>query len=293
MDVMTEMRQTSGSTTSLGILVVFLGILAWMSPLFSGITIAIMIGMIMMFGGIVGTVYSFTSTSFKEGLWKFLFGGVTLIFGFILVAYPGEGLGALTIILTIFFILEGVLKVIFAFKSKPDEGWGWILFSGILSFLFAVIIIVQWPLSGAWAVGITVGAYLLTFGLSMISLGSTVSETVKEVQENRLSLLEANSLMLSESVQTNQADIAAIMIMQAGIIAQLSEKVTKSDVDPALTELNKELGDAREIIQKAVETAKQTGDDVQKQVQDLWGMSKDKLSEIRKKIDDATKNIDL
>jgi uncharacterized membrane protein HdeD (DUF308 family) len=293
MDAVTEMRQTSGTTTSLGILLVFLGMLAWMSPLFSGITIAIMIGMIMLFGGIVGTVYSFKSPSFKEGLWKFLFGGVTLLFGFILIAYPGKGLGALTIILTIFFILEGITKIVIAFKIKSNEGWGWVLFSGILSLLFAIIIIANWPVSGAWAIGITVGSYLLIFGLSMISFGASAKETVKEIQESRVTLLEENYYMLREAVQTNQADIAAILILQAGLMAQVSEKVSKSDVDPALAELNEELLKTREKIQQAYEAAKQTGDDVQKKAEDLWGKSKDKLSELRKKIDDATKKIDL
>jgi uncharacterized membrane protein HdeD (DUF308 family) len=293
MDAVTEMRQTSGSTTSLGILLVFLGMLAWMSPLFSGLTIAIMIGMIMLFGGIVGTVYSFKSPSFKEGIWKFLFGGVTLLFGFILIAYPGKGLGALTIILTIFFILEGISKIVIAFKIKSNEGWGWVLFSGILSLLFAIIIIANWPVSGAWAIGITVGSYLLIFGLSMISFGSSTKEAVKEIQESRVTLLEENYYMLREAVQTNQADIAAILILQAGLMAQVSEKVSKSDVDPALAELNEELLKTREKIQQAYEAAKQTGDDVQKKAEDLWGKSKDKLSELRKKIDDATKKIDL
>ena len=293
MDAVTEMRQTSGSTTSLGILLVFLGMLAWMSPLFSGLTIAIMIGMIMLFGGIVGTVYSFKSPSFKEGLWKFLFGGVTLLFGFILIAYPGKGLGALTIILTIFFILEGITKIVIAFKIKSNEGWGWVLFSGILSLLFAIIIIANWPVSGAWAIGITVGSYLLIFGLSMISFGASAKETVKEIQESRVTLLEENYYMLREAVQTNQADIAAILILQAGLMAQVSEKVSKSDVDPSLADLNKELGVAREKIQEASEKAKQAGKEVQKNAEELWEKSKDKLGELRKKINDATKNIDL
>ena len=293
MDAVTEMRQTSGSTTSLGILLVFLGMLAWMSPLFSGLTIAIMIGMIMLFGGIVGTVYSFKSPSFKEGIWKFLFGGVTLIFGFILIAYPGKGLGALTIILTIFFILEGISKIVIAFKIKSNEGWGWVLFSGILSLLFAIIIIANWPVSGAWAIGITVGSYLLIFGLTMISFGASAKETVKEIQESRVTLLEENYYMLREAVQTNQADIAAILILQAGLMAQVSEKVSKSDVDPALAELNEELGKARDNIQQAGEAAKETGDDIKKRAEDLWVNSKDKLGELRKKIDEATKKIDL
>ena len=293
MDAVTDMRQTSGTTTSLGILMVFLGMLAWMSPLFSGITIALMIGMLMMLGGIVGTIYSFKSPSFKEGIWKFMFGGITLIFGFILIAYPGKGLGALTIILTIFFILEGISKIIIAVKFKPNEGWVWVLFSGILSLLFAILIIADWPVSGAWAVGITVGAYLLVSGLTMISLGSIAKEAIKEIQESRVTLLEENYYMLREAVQTNQADIAAILILQAGLIAQVSDKVSKSDVDPALNELNEELGKARDNIQQAGEAAKETGDDIKKKAEDLWANSKDKLSELRKKIDDATKKIDL
>jgi ElaB/YqjD/DUF883 family membrane-anchored ribosome-binding protein len=99
--------------------------------------------------------------------------------------------------------------------------------------------------------------------------------------------------MLSEAVQSNQADIASILILQAGIIAQVSQKVSKSDVDPALTELNEDLGIAREKIKEAYEAAKQTGDEVQKKAGELWASSKDKLSELRKKIDEATKNIDL
>ena len=292
-DVITEMRESSGATTALGILTVFLGMIAWMSPLFSGLTIAVMIGMLMMAGGIAGTIFSFKSPSFKEGIWKFLFGGLTLIFGFLIIAFPGEGLGALTIMLTIFFVLEGVTKLIIAFKTKPAEGWGWVLFSGILSLIFAIIIIAKWPVSGAWAVGITVGAYLLAFGLSMISVGSSAKEAIKEIQENRLTLLEANYNMLSEAVQSNQADISSIRILQAGIIAQVSQKVSKSDVDPALTELNEDLGIAREKIKEAYEAAKQTGDEVQKKAGELWESSKDKLSELRKKIDEATKNIDL
>jgi uncharacterized membrane protein HdeD (DUF308 family) len=292
-DAVTEIRESSGALTSLGILIVFLGMIAWMSPLFTGITIAIMIAMVMIAGGIAGTIYSFKSPSFKEGIWKFLFGGLTLIFGFILLAFPGEGLGALTIILIIFFILEGISKLVIAFKIKPNEGWGWVLFSGILSLLFALIIITKWPVSGAWAVGITVGTYLLVFGLSMISFGSSTREAIKEIQENRLTLLETKYYMLREAVQTNQADISAVLILQAGIMAEVSKKVSKSDVDPALVELNKDLGDVRERIQEAYKAAKQTGDEAQKSAEDLWEKSKGKLSELRKKIDDATKNIDL
>jgi len=292
-DTITQIREASGATVALGILMVFLGMIAWMSPLFSGLTIAIMIGMLMITGGIVGTIYSFRAASFKEGVWKFLFGGLALLAGIIVILFPGRGLGLLTVILTVFFIVEGISKIITALKKKSEKGWGWVLFSGILSLIFAIIIIAQWPVSGTWAVGITVGAYLLVFGLTMIAFGSGTLETVKEIQDNRITLLKARCNALSEGVQSNQADIAKILILLNEIISKLGEKVSESEIDPTLIELNSELKETRKSIQEAYEMSKQVGEDVQEKVADLWSKSKDQLDIIRKKIDEATKNIKL
>jgi uncharacterized membrane protein HdeD (DUF308 family) len=55
---------------------------------------------------------------------------------------------------------------------KPDQGWGWTLFNGIVSVMFAVFIWRQWPLSGGWAVGLLVGIHILFNGWVMIVGGS-------------------------------------------------------------------------------------------------------------------------
>ena len=285
-DVITEMREVSKSTTALGILTVFLGMVALMAPLFSGLAIATLIGLVLVVGGIAGIIYAFGSSSFKEGIWKFLFGGITLLFGIIMCVYPVAGLSALTIILTIFFVLEGITKIVLAFKFKPIEGWGWILFSGIIALLFAALIFIQWPFSGMWAVGITVGVWLLMYGLSMVSFGATGKEAVVRIQDERLSLMEENLLSLAATVQDLQVDIAGCMIVQMGLQAAVSQKVSKSDVDPALSELNTTLGKVRKDVQEASAAAEETGEAVGREVRGA-------LQELRKKIDEAAKNLDL
>ena len=285
-DVITEMREVSKSTAALGILTVFLGMVAIMSPLFSGLAMATLIGLLLVVGGIAGTVYAFGSSSFKEGVWKFLFGGLALLFGIIMCVYPAAGLGALTVMLTIFFVLEGITKIILAFKFKPEERWGWILFSGIISLLFAALIFIKWPFSGMWAVGITVGVWLLMFGLSMVSFGATGKEAVVRIQDERLSLMEKNLLSLAMTVQDNQVDIANCMIVQMGLQAGMSQKVSKSDVDPALTELNTTLAQVRKGVQEASVAAEETGKAVGREARDA-------LQELRKKIEEAAKDLDL
>jgi len=40
-------------------------------------------------------------------------------------------------------------EAMMSFQVKPDKGWGWALFSGILSVLLGVMIWSQFPVSGA------------------------------------------------------------------------------------------------------------------------------------------------
>jgi uncharacterized membrane protein HdeD (DUF308 family) len=52
----------------------------------------------------------------------------------------------------------------------------WLLVSGAISLLLGLMIWNQWPVSGLWAVGILVGANLISTGVSLIVLASAIKE---------------------------------------------------------------------------------------------------------------------
>ena len=60
-----------------------------------------------------------------------------------------------------------------AFSVRPEQGWGWLLVGGVISLLLGIMIWRQFPLSGAWAVGVLVGIRLIFAGWTMIMLGAT------------------------------------------------------------------------------------------------------------------------
>jgi uncharacterized membrane protein HdeD (DUF308 family) len=74
-------------------------------------------------------------------------------------------------ILAIYFFVDGVSGVVTAFRVRPAQGWGWVLFSAIASIALGIMILRDWPVSGAWAVGTLVGVRLFFSGWSMIALG--------------------------------------------------------------------------------------------------------------------------
>ena len=69
--------------------------------------------------------------------------------------------------------------MIAALRIKPDRGWGWLLFGGIVSLLLGLLIWREFPLSGTWAVGVLVGVKLLFAGLSIVTVGSAVRSAGK------------------------------------------------------------------------------------------------------------------
>jgi uncharacterized membrane protein HdeD (DUF308 family) len=46
--------------------------------------------------------------------------------------------------------------------------WGWLLISGIADLVLAAVIILGWPISAVWALGLLVGINLLTSGWALV-----------------------------------------------------------------------------------------------------------------------------
>jgi uncharacterized membrane protein HdeD (DUF308 family) len=106
-------------------------------------------------------------------------GVITAIAGLGVLGHPLFGLTFLTLLLVIFFIVEGFWKIIASFSYRPATGWWGILASGIVTLVLGVLIWRQWPVSGLWAVGVLVGVDLLMTGISLVTLASTVRHLKK------------------------------------------------------------------------------------------------------------------
>lgn len=164
-------KKDSTALLALGIVTIIIGIAAMITPLVAGVAVALMIGILLIGAGIVRTVFAFKCKSWGKGILVFLLGLLTLLVGLYMVARPGVALATLTLFLAAYFVVDGIFEIIEAFDLKPIDGWGWMLFGGIVSLLLGFMIWKQWPVSGAWAVGILVGIKLLFAGVAMSALG--------------------------------------------------------------------------------------------------------------------------
>jgi uncharacterized coiled-coil protein SlyX len=79
-----------------------------------------------------------------------------------------------------------------------------------------------------------------------------------KLQDQRIAALEQHVRALTETVQANQADIAASWIAVLKVRAHMDEKVSWADVDLTFTELNDQLGEARKQLEASSAAASES-----------------------------------
>ena len=181
---LTETIKKDAKTSKwVGILLVIAGFLALIAPLGAGLSLTMMIGALLLISGGAQLVLVFKAGSFGEGIPLALFAILSLIAGGYMISQPVAALASLTLFLAAYFIASGVVQAFGAFGARPESGWGWLLFSGVVSVILGVMIWRQFPLSGVWAVGTLVGVQFLMSGWTLIAIGGMARNAVEVAQE--------------------------------------------------------------------------------------------------------------
>jgi uncharacterized membrane protein HdeD (DUF308 family) len=173
------LRQNAGWAVGVGIVLIVVGILAVASPMASGLAVTLVVGALLIVGGVAQCFLAFRAGAFGRALLIFLVGLVKLIAGIFLVTRPVAGLASLTLFLAAYFVAVGILAIVAALKLRGAPSWIWMLLNGIVTLLLGLMIWAQWPLSGAWAIGVLFGLQLLMNGIALASIGSAVRGAVK------------------------------------------------------------------------------------------------------------------
>ncbi len=167
---MEALSRNWGWLLALGILMIILGVVAMAAPVVATIAIQVMLGWLLVISGIAEGIHAFMVKEWRGFLLELLSAVLYLGVGLMLLVDPLKGAVALTLILAVFLLVEGIFKIITALRVREHRGWGWLLASGIVSVVLGVMIWAQWPASGLWVIGLLVGIQLLFTGWSLVML---------------------------------------------------------------------------------------------------------------------------
>jgi uncharacterized membrane protein HdeD (DUF308 family) len=155
-----------------GIVLVVLGIAAILVPPLATITFTILIGWLFLISGGVGLVTTLWMRRAPGFWWSLLSAFIGIAAGILLLIWPISGALSLTLLLSAFFIVEGVASIMYAIEHRNQltGRWGWMLTSGIVDLILAGIIVAGLPGTAAWALGLLVGINLVFGGVALIGM---------------------------------------------------------------------------------------------------------------------------
>jgi uncharacterized membrane protein HdeD (DUF308 family) len=155
-----------------GIVLVVFGAIAVVLPGIAALAVTILLGWLFLFSGILGLVTTIWMRQLPGFWWSLLSALLAIITGIALLAWPFGGVLSLTLVLAVFFVIEGVASIMYALDHRREFSgrWGWMLASGVIDLVLALLILVGFPGTASWAIGLLVGINMLMGGVALMAM---------------------------------------------------------------------------------------------------------------------------
>jgi uncharacterized membrane protein HdeD (DUF308 family) len=155
-----------------GLILLGLGLAAIVLPLIATVAVEIIIGWLLLVSGIVGLIATFRMRHAPGFFWSLVSAILAIAAGIVLLRWPLSGALSLTLILTVFFVIEGVASIFYALEHKRELSgrWAWMMLSGALDLILGGIIFLGLPGTAGWAIGLLVGINMVFGGSAIMSM---------------------------------------------------------------------------------------------------------------------------
>lgn len=153
-----------GLLFALGILLIVLGCIGLRMVIGLTLVSMLFLGVLFVIAGFSQLVDVFQCRRWKPAFWYALIALLYIFGGFLIIYDPFVASALVTILLASIFMVIGLSRLMMAFSSKQTAGWGWLTFAGLIAIILGMIIMLQWPISGLWVIGLLIAVQLIIDG---------------------------------------------------------------------------------------------------------------------------------
>lgn len=154
----------------IGIAFAILGLIAMILPVFATTALVTLLAAAMVFWGGLGTLMFYKSDILDTRFVTLAFVLVAVV-GLMFLIFPGLGAEVLTLMVVASLLLEGIYSILSSFSLKARHpGWIWMFASGAVALIVGFLILLGWPDTASWLLGLGLGFNFLTTGVALILL---------------------------------------------------------------------------------------------------------------------------
>jgi uncharacterized membrane protein HdeD (DUF308 family) len=153
-----------------GVFAILFALIALFWPGATILSLVLFFSAYMLVDGVFGIVAAVKAASNHQRWGLLVLEGIAnILVGVIAFVWPGLTVLFFITLMAIWSLITGVLMIVAAFKLDPTYGRGWLIFSGVVSILFGVALLIA-PLIGAVVLTWWLGAYAMVFGITLLAL---------------------------------------------------------------------------------------------------------------------------
>jgi uncharacterized membrane protein HdeD (DUF308 family) len=155
-----------------GVLAIIFGLIALLAPIATAVVLAVVIGAYAIVDGVFHIIEAIRHRGSSSMVLRIVLGAVSILFGILVLVWPGISLAILVILVAIWAIIIGVLQIMSSVRHRavPNSGWVWGIIGGALSILFGILVIIR-PGAGLVSIIWIIGIWAIVWGITLIVLG--------------------------------------------------------------------------------------------------------------------------
>jgi len=168
-----QVRKSWGWFLVFGILLIILGV-ACVAKAQTATTFSILaLGWVLAISGVLWLVNSFYAFSW-HGFFLYLLNAIIRgVTGYLLIRHPDAGAQGVTMLLAALFIVGGLFRGVGASVIQFPR-WGWTVFSGLVSVVLGIYLLVSWPAATTYFIGLAIGIDLIFDGSALVGFAGAI-----------------------------------------------------------------------------------------------------------------------
>jgi len=168
-----QVKRSWGWFLVFGILLTILGV-ACVAKAQTATTFSILaLGWVLAISGVLWLVNSFYAFSW-HGFFLYLLNAIIRgVTGYLLIRHPDAGAQGVTMLLAALFIVGGLFRGVGASVIQFPR-WGWTVFSGLVSVVLGIYLLVSWPAATTYFIGLAIGIDLIFDGSALVGFAGAI-----------------------------------------------------------------------------------------------------------------------
>jgi len=163
----------------LGVLFVIFGFLGFGSVVGVTLISIVFIGFMFLIAGVLQFVDGFKSRQWAPAVWHGLIAIMYFIGGCFIIWDPVLASTVITALIGWTLVVIGLIRLVMSISLHGTKGWVFTLIASLAAIILGGVILMQWPLSSLWVIGMFISIELLLNGLSYIVMALAMRSQLK------------------------------------------------------------------------------------------------------------------